>query len=204
MSFSNTSTGDAPADPYKTANLDNVDLKTKVEDLADFMTKSKFAMMTTRSSSGNLVSRCMAVAATETGGIDLLFHTNTESGKTDDLAADSHVNIAFVNGSGEWASIAGNATISTNRDLIAEHYSPTLKAWLGDLGDGKHDGSKNDPRLGIIRVRTVSATYMLSAKNLFSRAAEIATSTITGSPPQINRIREITENEVGTWRTTAS
>jgi hypothetical protein len=64
MSFSNTSTGDAPADPYKKANVDEVDLKTKITDLADFGSKSKFGMLTTRSASGNLVSRCMALAAT--------------------------------------------------------------------------------------------------------------------------------------------
>lgn len=65
MSFSNTSTGDAPADPYKKANAEEVPLQTKIEDLVNFITKEKFGMMTTRGSgSGNLVSRCMALAAT--------------------------------------------------------------------------------------------------------------------------------------------
>lgn len=203
MSFSNTSTGDAPADPYKKANKDEVGLKTKVDDLVEFINKCKFSMMTTRgSSSGNLVSRCMALAATETDGIDLLFHTNTESGKTDDLAADPHVNISFVNASGEWASIAGTASIKTDRNLVSKHYTPTLKAWVGDLGDGKHDGSENDPRIGMILVRMVSATYMLTAKNIFSRAAEIATSAVTGKPAEVNRLREISEADVQTWRNT--
>lgn len=96
--------------------------------------------------------------------------------------------------------MAANAIVSTDRKLVAKHYTPTLKAWLGDLGDGKHDGSENDPRLGIIRVKTVSATYSLVSKNIFSRAAEIATSTITGNPPHVNRLREITESDVATWR----
>lgn len=65
MSFSNTSTGDKPADPYTKANESEPDLKTKVDDLVDFVTKSKFGMMTTHeAASNNLVSRCMAVAAT--------------------------------------------------------------------------------------------------------------------------------------------
>jgi len=65
MSFSNTSTGDKPADPYKAANKeDDVTLKQKVEDLSEFVKSCKFGMMTTRdSSSGALVSRCMALAA---------------------------------------------------------------------------------------------------------------------------------------------
>lgn len=85
--FSNADTGDKPADPYKVANADTeTPLKEKVETLSDFISTSKFGMMTTRdAASGKLVSRCMAVAAKEAGGIDLLFHTNTESNKTDEL-----------------------------------------------------------------------------------------------------------------------
>jgi hypothetical protein len=65
MSFSNANTGDAPADPYKQANSEEVPLQTKIEDLVNFINKEKFGMMTTRGSgSGNLVSRCMALAAT--------------------------------------------------------------------------------------------------------------------------------------------
>lgn len=74
MSFSNTSTGDKPADPYTAANKDEPSLDDKVTTLVDFVTAAKFGMLTTRTSSGKLVSRAMAVAAKENGGIDLLFH----------------------------------------------------------------------------------------------------------------------------------
>ena len=64
MSFSNTDTGNKPADPYKEKNLTSPDLKTKVVDLVKFVEASKFGMMTTRiESSGLLTSRCMALAA---------------------------------------------------------------------------------------------------------------------------------------------
>ena len=65
MSFSNASTGDKPADPYKQANADEPDLKTKVDELVEFITKTKFGMMTNHdSASQNLVSRAMALTAT--------------------------------------------------------------------------------------------------------------------------------------------
>ncbi|EGY14024.1 bli-3 [Verticillium dahliae VdLs.17] len=106
--FSNADTGNRPADPYKDANKDEVSLQTKIEDLTQFINATKFAMMTTRdASSGNLVSRAMALAASEVGGIDLLFHTNTESNKTDEIKSDPHVNISFINSSGDWASVSG-------------------------------------------------------------------------------------------------
>lgn len=201
MSFSNTSTGDKPADPYTKANADDVPLEQKVTGLSDFITACKFGMMTTRDAgSGRLVSRCMAVAAKEGGGLDLLFHTNTESSKTDELQGDEHVNISFLNGSGEWASVSGTAKVETDRELVKKHYSPILKTWLGDLGDGTHDGSENDPRIGVIRVKAVSAVYTIVAKNIISRAVEVAQGAVTGKPAAINKLREITESEVSQWR----
>lgn len=202
MSFSNTSTGDKPADPYTKVNADaDVTLEQKVNDLSGFIQACKFGMMTTRdAASGKLVSRAMAVAAQENGGIDLLFHTNTESGKTDELQSDEHVNISFLNGSGEWASVSGSATVETDSELVKKHYSPLLKTWLGDLGDGKHDGSENDPRIGVIRVKATSAVYAVVAKNIISRAIEVAQGAVTGKPAAINKLREISASEVDQWR----
>ncbi len=62
MSFSNTNTGDKPADPYKTKNQDEPSTKDKIEGLSNFITLCKFGMMTTRdAASGSLVSSCMAL-----------------------------------------------------------------------------------------------------------------------------------------------
>lgn len=64
MSFSNTDTGDKNADPYKAKNLDEPPLKEKIDDLVNFISTSKFGMLTTRvGSTGLLASRCMSVAA---------------------------------------------------------------------------------------------------------------------------------------------
>ncbi|KAK0129232.1 BLI-3 blue-light-inducible Bli-3 protein [Cadophora gregata] len=201
MSFSNTDTGSKTADPYTAKNKDETSIQEKVEDLSAFVKACKFGMMTTRDgSSGALVSRCMALAAQETGGIDLIFHTNTESGKTNDIDSDSHINISFLNSSGEWASVSGKASILTDRSVVKKYYSPTLKAWLGDLGDGKHDGSENDPRIGVIRVEAVTATYAVVRKNAVSRAAEMAQGVITGKAPAVNKLRELSEQDIATWR----
>lgn len=201
--FSNTDTGSKQADPYTAKNKDDPQLKEKIEDLVAFMERCKFGMMTTRiASTGQLVSRCMALAAKEGGGIDLLFHTNTESGKTDDLQSDPTINIAFLNPSGEWASISGEATITTDREKVRKYYSPGLKAWLGDLGDGKHDGGPEDPRIGMIAVKAKTATYAIVNQNAVGRAMEIAKGMVTGSAPNVNKLREITEKELDEWRST--
>jgi len=199
--FSNTDTGKKEADPYTAKNMDDTtSLKEKVEDLSEFVTACKFGMMTTRDeASGMLVSRCMALAAKE-NEIDLIFHTNTESGKTDELSGDPHLNIAFLNSSGEWASISGTSSIVTDRETVKKYYSSSLKAWLGDLGDGTHDGGPEDPRIGVIRVKMNTATYAVVRKNAAGRALDVAQGMLTGSTAKVNKLRSLSEGEVETWR----
>jgi len=189
------------SDPYTSKNKDEPGTEEKINALNDFVKSSKFGMMTTRiADSGLLVSRCMALAAQESGGIDLLFHTNTESGKTSDLESDSHINMSFLNASGSWASVSGTANIVTDRETVKKYYTPTLKAWLGDLGDGTHDGSENDPRIGVIKVKALTATYALPKGTSLGRGYEIAKGTITGETANVNELREINEQELKEWR----
>lgn len=219
-SFSNADTGSKPADPYTAKNLQEPSLKEKVEDLQSFVDKSKFCMMTTKTHDGLLASRCMAVAARvcctvphklpcstntttqEDNGIDFIFHTNTESGKTDDLQENSDINLAFLNNSGEWASISGTASIETDRSRVEKYYSPSLKAWLGDLGDGKHDGGPKDPRIGLIKVKSKTAQYAVSRRTAIGGAVEFAKGVVTGETAQVNKLRHIEANEVEQCRFT--
>jgi len=203
MSTDNHSNAPSSADhdPYKAKNKDEASLSEKVEDLSNFISACKFGMLTTRiADSGLLTSRCMGLAAKESGGIDLIFHTNAESGKTEDLASDSHVNVAFLNASGEWASISGTASVLTDRADVKKYYSPALKAWLGDLGDGVHDGGEDDPRFGIIKVKSSTATYATSRKKMISRGIEMVQGVVTGEAPQINKLRELSESDLSEWR----
>jgi len=199
--FSNADTGSKPADPYKEKNVEDASLKDKVEDLVSFVEKCKFCMMTTRiADSGLLVSRCMALAAKEGNGIDLIFHANSESGKTDDIKSDDDINLAFLNSSGEWASISGHASIVTDRSQVEKYYSPSLKAWLGDLGDGKHDGGPQDPRIILIKVKAATAQYAVSKRTAIGSLVEVAKGAITGEAASVNRLRHLSEAELSQWR----
>jgi len=147
---------DKPADPYKANNLDtDSSVEHKVHDLMKFAQDTKFGLMTTvKSPSGMLVSRCMAIAGVE-NGIDLIFHTNNETGKAEEIEEEPHVNIGFINSGGEWASFSGIAQLESDEEVVKKHYSSTLKAWVGDLGDGVHDGSPSDPVCYITPTRLV-------------------------------------------------
>lgn len=134
----------------------------------------------------------------EGNGIDLLFHANSESGKTDDLESDNDINLAFLQPSGEWASISGIASIETDREKVRKYYSPGLKAWLGDLGDGKHDGGPEDPRIIMIKVKAKTAQYAItrSKTGAVGGFVEFAKSVATGETAQVNKLRYLDEQEL--------
>lgn len=143
----------------------------------------------------------MALAGRESGGLDLLFHSNSESGKTDDInEGGSKVNVGFLTSSGEWASLSGTAKIETDRELVKKYYSPALKAWIGDLGDGKHDGGPEDPRIVLIRVSTITAQYAISKKTAIGSFIELAKGVATGEAPNVNKLRQLDEEDIKQWR----
>ena len=136
--------------------------------------------------------------------MDLIFHTNTESGKTDDLDANSQINVGFLNNSGEWASFSGPASVETDRAKVREYYSPSLKAWLGDLGDGKHDGGPEDPRIGLIKIKTSTVTYATASKNVVTSTIEVVKGAITGQTASVNKLRHLSESEIQQCRRNSS
>jgi len=72
----------------------------------------------------------------------------------------------------------------------------SLKAWLGDLGDGVHDGSAKDPRIGVIKVKAKTIQYAINHKSFLMRGAEVAKGIVTGEAASVNSLREITETEI--------
>lgn len=98
--------------------------------------------------------------------------------------------------SGSWASISGTASIIQDQEVIKQHYSPALQVWLGDLGDGVHDGGPDDPRIGIIRLESKAVTYSFAKKGAVKRAVETVKGAAKGEVPEVNSLREIDEKEL--------
>jgi len=96
------------------------------------------------------VSRSMAVS--KRSGPDFLYLSNNHSQKFKDLESNKQIQITFQDSSTQnWVSITGEATTISNSDpRVKELYSPAIKAWFGDLGDGVHNGTYEDPRMTLI------------------------------------------------------
>ncbi|PWY94724.1 blue light-inducible protein Bli-3 [Aspergillus sclerotioniger CBS 115572] len=198
-------TGTQPLDPYKAKSVEDPPLEQKISDLSTFINEQKFGMLTTKSSEDDLLtSRCMALAGQENASTTLIFHTNLFSHKTMDLTVHpTETNMSFLDPiSGSWASISGTATIVADKETVGKYYSPALSAWLGDLGDGVHDGGPGDPRIGVIKLEAKTAVYAVSRKGILGRAVETVKSVASGDVPAINSIRELSRAELDEWRRT--
>jgi len=79
---------------------------------------------------------------------------------------------------------------------VHKYYSPALKAWIGDLGDGKHDGGPDDPRVCVIKVKALTAQYAVSKRTAVGGFVEFAKGVATGSTPDVNKLRYLDEKEL--------
>jgi general stress protein 26 len=177
-------------------NRDNAPLDKRLEGLYDLIEGIEIAMFTTRRPDGHLVSRPMATQ-TQAEGTDLWFVTDIESHKLDELDFDPNVNLAYYrDGSREWVSVSGTATISRDRRAIHELYQPDWKAWFGDEG-GVRNGEPGDPRFALIFVDAHSVTYMKNDKPRPVILFEVMKGIVTGDFTDIGSLRHLNRNELG-------
>jgi general stress protein 26 len=177
-------------------NTDNeVPLEKKLEDLYKLIDGIETAMLTTRRPDGQLVSRAMQTQR-RTAGVDLWFMSNWFSDKLDEIATDPHVNVSYYRDrTREWVSVSGRAIISRDRNLIRGLYQPDWKAWLADEG-GANDGSAEDPRIALILVTAEAVTYSRKDRPAPVVLFNIVKSMITGEPPKVADLREISADEL--------
>src|SRR5947209_6523756 len=80
-------------------------------------------------------------------------------------------------------------------------YQPDWKAWLGDEGDGRRDGGPHDPRIALILVEADSVVYSKTDRPMPVVLFQVVKSMITGDPPKVANLRELSRNELEAPRT---
>jgi len=188
--------GKTVSDDATDKNKDNeVSTEKKLDDLYKLVDGIEIAMFTTRREDGHLVSRAMQ-AQERTAGTDLWFMTNIDSQKLEELATDPHVNLTFYKDrTREWVSVSGTAIISQDPELVHALYKPDWRMWLGDKG-GKYDGGPDDPRIALILVEAHTVTYSKQDRPTPVVLFNLLKGMITGTPPKIADLRELSEREL--------
>lgn len=164
----------------------------------------KVGLLTTIRKDIGPVSRSMVVARRV--GPDFLFLANTHSTKFDDIKSNKSVQVTFQNSSSQdWVSISGTAVTTSNSDpRIKELYNKGTSAWFGDLGDGVHTGTAEDPRMALIEVKAKYVSYWKSTVSTLGFMKEVAQASFTGQVAQTGVTRQLVEGDLEKMREEAS
>ena len=165
-------------------------MKSELEKFYQLVEEIKVAMMTTRRRDGHLQSRAMATQK-RAAGADLWFVAAAGTEKFQDLEHDPHVNLSyFKDGSMEWISVSGIASISQDRAKIHELYEPDWKIWFGEEGDPRH-GTPDDPRMVLIGVTIHAAEFLEIDKPKPVVLYEIVKGWLTGTEPELGETHKL-------------
>ena len=186
---------DSQTDPSVSKQYDSeTPTQKQLEDFYTFADKQKVGLLTTVRQGLGPVSRSMAIA--KRVGPDFLFLANKHSNKFDDIENDKTAQITFQNSSSQdWASLTGTVTTAANDDpRIKELWNRGTSAWFGDLGDGVHDGTADDPRMSLIEVKAKYICYWKSQVGTLGFLKEVGVAAATGGVADTGVQRELKED----------
>ena len=169
----------------------------QIEELYQVIDSQKFCMLNTYRPGTGPVGRSMGIAKRD--GPDLLFLANRDSQKFQDIKSSSgEVQVSFQDlKTQDWVSVTGKANVHGNDDpRVKELYGPFLAAWFGDLGDGKHNATKDDPRINLIEVKSTYIAYWKTTVGTLGFMKEVGGAAITGKVAQTGLLRQLTEKDI--------
>ena len=145
--------------------------------LSELVKGIKYAMLTTRSDTGELRSRPMFTQDIEFDG-EIWFFTNLSSGKVDEIEADPQVNVAYAKPDAQtYLSASGTARVVRDRLKINELWKPEYKLYFQDGVD--------DPDLVLLCVAVTEAEYWTSERNPVLRFIGMAKALVTKDVSQL-------------------
>ncbi len=149
--------------------------------ILDIMKGSRFATVTTRGAGGHLFSRPLAVLDHDFDGT-VWFFTPDPSPKTDEIAADPHVNVAYSDGASH-VSLSGEARVTRDPALLDRFWNPWAEAWF--------DGGRDDPSVALLEVDADTVEFWHVDKPAVLRAVEVAKALVTRSAPDVGESRTV-------------
>ena len=147
----------------------------QLETIHQIMRGARFATVTTRGAGGALFSRPLAVLDHDFDGT-VGFFTPDPSPKTDEIAGDPHVNVAYADGASH-VSLSGTATVTRDAALIDRFWNPWAESWF--------DGGRDDPSVALLEVSADSVEFWHVDKPAVLRAFEVAKGLVTGKAPDV-------------------
>ena len=173
----------------------------QIDEFGKIADSLKIGLLTTIRPNVGPVARSMAVA--KRVGPDFLFLANAHSQKFTDIAHDSTAQLTFQDSSSQnWISVTGTVTKTGNVDpRIKELYTPPVSAWFGDLKDGVHNGTADDPRMALIELKPTYIAYWKSTVGKLGFMKEVGVAAYKGEVAQNGVQRRFDESVIEAMRT---
>lgn len=139
----------------------------KIKDLAENIKTCMFCTY----KGDKLTSRPMAAQKIDDEG-NLWFLSDKTSEKNSDIVANPKVELFFSAPHDQFLTLHGQATISYDRELIKELFTPIVKVWMPK--------GEDDPNLSVIKITPVEGYYWNNKHGKIVAAAKMTVAFITG------------------------
>ncbi|MEO7998741.1 MAG: pyridoxamine 5'-phosphate oxidase family protein [Gemmatimonadaceae bacterium] len=164
----------------------------KMQEFQKLVDGFDLAMLVTVADDSAIVSRMMATQKRRPG-VDMWFVCTADDEKVTEIMQNPEVNISYVNnGSRDWVSVSGTATVNKDRALIRQLYQPDWKAWFPDEG-GDKNGGPDDPRIALIDVDAHRVTYFRNTDSKPVAMFKVLRAMATGNPPDFGTSKAFTK-----------
>ena len=129
--------------------------------LRDLLMSIEYAMFTTRSRNGELISRPLQTLQVDDDGA-IWFFTSAASSKVDDVGCDARVNLAYAAPARKaFVAVTGTAQLVVDRAKIAELWKPAQTIFF-PLG-------RDDPTLVLLKVTPDTARWWDGRESMLGR-----------------------------------
>ncbi len=154
------------------SDLNNLAGEAAIEKIKDLAEDAKICMFNTNLSNVPFYTRPMALQEVDKDGC-IWFFSGAGSDKNAEVKADERVQLTFMNnGSSEYLSLLGKASIIIDKAKFEELWTPVAKTWFNKGVD--------DPNLTLIKFVPDSGYYWDTKNNKIIALAKIAIGAITG------------------------
>jgi general stress protein 26 len=152
---------------------DHKDLKdsSAVQKIKALAENIKTCMFCTYDNNGELNSRPMSAQKIDDQG-NLWFLSDKTSEKNHEILANSKVELFFSAPHDQFLTLHGHATISYDREIIKELFTPIVKVWMPE--------GEDDPNLSVIKVTPDEGYYWNNKHGKVVAVAKMTIAFVTG------------------------